>query len=89
MREGSVTLSIVFSVNIVVWPLPTLASAPVIGVVSILNLASSFSCEHKGCTFVVLVFLLRGLRNHHFQVIIRFTNVCKFLSYSYTLNFSF
>ena len=50
MSEGSVTLSIVFSVNIVVWPLPMLAPTPVVGVVSILNPSASFLVEHEGCT---------------------------------------
>ena len=59
---------------------------PLVGVVCVLNPAASVIGEHEGVLFVVLVRLLRGFRFPRFQVIICFTNVCKFLSYSKLYN---
>ena len=54
-----------FLVSNVAWPLSMLASALVVDVVSVLNLAASFSGEHEGALLVVLVFLLHDLSYQH------------------------
>ena len=78
MCEGSVTLSIFFSVNIIVWPLPMLDPALVVGVVSILNLTTSFSSEHEGCTVRSASLSPSWLRISSLPGNKLFYNICKF-----------
>ena len=83
------SLSVVCSVDFMYGHFQGFNPAPVIGVVCVLNPTASVIGKHEGVLFVVLVRLLRGFRFPRFQVIICFTNVCKFLSYSYNYTIQF
>ena len=49
MSEGSIYTVSSFSIEVMVWPLPWLALAPVINVVVNSNSVASFSDEYEGC----------------------------------------